>query len=170
MSGPKDIKTLEIARRTRKNLQFIDNAKKEGKDVEEFTQLLNSMLGMVISLREDFFKTVDIPWDVAKKQVGSDWDGSLEISGKEPSQEKPNLKPVSSFSGLISNIRHAFSHNNYLLIVDQEQDLITGVTLWNLPPRKPDTQTNRIWEADISETQLRRLAYLFVDFVEKWIQ
>ena len=56
MEPPKQDKTLEIAQRTRKNLEFIYAAKEQGKDVEEFTQLLNSMLGMVISLREDYFK------------------------------------------------------------------------------------------------------------------
>lgn len=48
MEPPKKEKTLEIAQRTRKNLEFIYNAKRQGKDVEEFTQLLNSMLGMLI--------------------------------------------------------------------------------------------------------------------------
>ena len=48
--NPEDEKTLTIARRTRKNLEYIYNAKARKEDVEEFTQLLNSMLGMVITV------------------------------------------------------------------------------------------------------------------------
>ncbi len=54
--APEDEKTLTIARRTKKNLDFVYLKKLEGENVEEFTQLLNSTFGILICLREDFIK------------------------------------------------------------------------------------------------------------------
>jgi len=61
--NPEDNKALVIAQRSRKNLDFIYTHKKKGADVEEFTQLLNSMLGMLICLREEYFKGREVTWD-----------------------------------------------------------------------------------------------------------
>jgi len=61
--NPGDKKALVIARRSRKNLDFIYAHKKQGANVEEFTQLLNSMLGMLICLREEYFKGREVTWD-----------------------------------------------------------------------------------------------------------
>ncbi|MBV6436815.1 MAG: hypothetical protein AELANPGJ_02087 [Anaerolineae bacterium] len=60
---PDDEKAITIARRTRKNLDFIYSAKAQGADVEEVTQLLNSMLGMLICLREEYFHGRTVTWD-----------------------------------------------------------------------------------------------------------
>jgi hypothetical protein len=67
MNPPGDKKALEIARRSRKNLNFIYAQKRAGADVEEFTQLLNSMLGMLICLREEYFKGRVVAWDVVRQ-------------------------------------------------------------------------------------------------------
>ena len=69
---PEDKEILTIAVRTQKNLAYIYRKSKEGEKekVEEFTQLLNSMLGMVISLREDYFKGNPVSWeDVEEKNL-----------------------------------------------------------------------------------------------------
>ncbi len=91
MTSPKDEKTLEIARRTRKNLEFIYSANQQGKDVEEFTQLLNSMLGMLISLREDYFRGSDIGWQRVQDLGLKNYKKDMEIKGKTPTSESPNL-------------------------------------------------------------------------------
>ncbi len=95
---PKADKTLEIARRTRKNLNFIYAAKNQGQDVEEFTQLLNSMLGMLISLKEDYFAGSHITWQKVKSMDLESWQRNLEISGKVSSDLSPNLQKINSFS------------------------------------------------------------------------
>ncbi len=43
---------LGFAARTRKNLEFLDNAANTGEDVHVVTQLINSLLGLVVFLHE----------------------------------------------------------------------------------------------------------------------
>lgn len=161
-------KTIEIAQRTRKNLEFIYQAKEHGENVEEFTQLLNSMLGMLISLSEDYFKGSTISWDDVERLGLKSWDPKLkQINGKMPTAESPKLKQLKSFSELITKLRNAFAHNNFDHTINGEKTLITGVKVWNIPLGKKGTPENRVWEAEISEKDLKSLAYLFVEYLEK---
>ena len=112
---PEDEKTLTIARRTKKNLDYIYKKNAEGEDVEEFTQLLNSMLGMVICLREEYFKDRNILWqDVANLGLPI-----INITDKAPTNKSPNLKQTNSFNQLITKMRHAFAHNCFTLKNDR---------------------------------------------------
>lgn len=43
---------LEFAERTRKNFEYIDRARNDEEDVHVVTQLINSLLGLVVFLRE----------------------------------------------------------------------------------------------------------------------
>jgi hypothetical protein len=167
MEPPKKEKTLEIAQRTRKNLEYIYRAKQNSENVEEFTQLLNSMLGMVISLREDYFKGSHITWQYVEGLGLANWNHGLEIEGKAPYFQSPNLQKINAFSQLITNLRHAFAHCCFDLIIDINTKQITGITAWNVPPGKPKTVENRVWEADIMENELKSLAYLFIEYLEK---
>jgi hypothetical protein len=167
MTSPKDEKTLEIARRTRKNLEFIYSANQQGKDVEEFTQLLNSMLGMMISLREDYFRGSDIAWQRVQDMGLKNYKKDMEIKGNTPTSESPNLDQINSFSQLITRLRNAFAHNCFDLVIDENTDQIIGVRVWNVPTGKPNNKGHRVWEAEIMEVDLKRLAYLFVEYLEK---
>ena len=155
-------KTLTIARRTRKNLDFMYAQKAQGADVEEFTHLLNSMLGMVICLREEYFKGEHVSWQHVQNHNLQ----KSSIRSKCPSEESPKLKPHNSFSQLTAKVRHAFAHNCFDLQRDKTNK-ITGIVVWNIPTGQLNNPENRIWEAEISEQQLRELAYLFVNYVEK---
>lgn len=165
MTAPENEKTLDIARRTRKNLDYIYRAKQQGEDVEEFTQLLNSMLGMVISLKEEYFLGSRITWQ--NVQNLQSWEPHLEIRGEVPSVQSPNLQRANLFSQLMTNLRHAFAHSNFDLIIDPNTKSITGVKVWNAPTGKGKVVQDRTWEAEIFEDQLRSLAYLFVEYLEK---
>ncbi|MBV9790301.1 MAG: hypothetical protein JOZ51_19075 [Chloroflexi bacterium] len=158
---PDEEKTLEIARRTRKNLDFIYAQKAAGSDVEEFTHLLNSMLGMVICLREEYFKGTSVTWEDVQVAGLS----PVEIISSPPTDASPSLKQHQSFNQLISCIRHAFAHNNFELLGDSE-NRITGIKVWNIGYRKENEPENREWEAIITEQQLKDLAYLFINYVE----
>lgn len=158
--NPGDKKALVIARRSRKNLDFIHAQKERGADVEEFTQLLNSMLGMLICLREEYFKGDEVTWaDV--RQYGLQ---PIHIEGDAPTTAYPELQHSKTFSKLISKLRHAFAHNCFELVGNP----ITAVKVWNMPPNdKSNKPSNRIWQAKLSEQQLRQIADLFIDFLEK---
>jgi hypothetical protein len=165
---PEDEKTLTIARRTRKNLEYIYRKKSDGEDVEEFTQLLNSMLGMVISLREDYFKGRHIGWErVEELKLLQGWYNLKSITGKTATQASPNLQKINSFSQLITKLRNAFAHNCFELISDRESKQITGITVWNIPSGQDNKPQNRVWEANISELNLKGLAYLVVAYIEQ---
>ena len=157
--NPGDKKALIIARRSRKNLKFICDQKRLGADVEEFTQLLNSMLGMLICLREEYFKGSEVTWDKVKASGLI----PIQIEGDASTQTSPNLKHSETFSSLISNLRHAFAHNCFELLGDP----ITGVRVWNIPNGTPNSHNSRTWQAELSEQQLQQVANLFIDFLEK---
>jgi hypothetical protein len=157
--NPGDKKALVIARRSRKNLDFIYAQKKQGADVEEFTQLLNSMLGMLICLREEYFRKNKVTWDEVKKYGLQ----PIPIEGDAPTSSSGKLKHSKTFSKLISNLRHGFAHNCFELVGNP----ITSVLIWNIPPRQSNLPANRIWQAKLTEDQLRHIAELFIDFLEK---
>jgi hypothetical protein len=157
--NPGDRKALVIARRSRKNLDFIYAQKRAGADVEEFTQLLNSMLGMLICLREEYFKGREVTWE----QVAESGLLPIRIDGELPTETYPNLEHSRTFSKLISKLRHAFAHNCFELTGNP----IEGVRVWNIRPGKEDSPENRVWQADVSESQLRQVADLFINFLEK---
>src|SRR5438552_10338131 len=103
---PEDEDTLELAHRSRKNLDYLYKKKAAGEDVEEFTQLLNSMLGIVISLREEYFKGSAISWkDVEQHGLLNERQNLKSNSGNKPTPESPDLQEVDSFSQLITRLR-----------------------------------------------------------------
>ena len=154
-----DKKALVIARRSRKNLDFIYAQKGKQADVEEFTQLLNSMLGMLICLREEYFKGSEVTWDDVEKH------GLQTISVAEDSANEisPRLRKSETFSKLISNLRHAFSHNCFELVGNP----ITGIKAWNIQTNQENLPENRVWQTELSEKQLLDIATLFMDYLEK---
>ena len=142
-----DEKTLEVARRTRANLQFMDEQYRLGAEVYEFTQLLNSMLGMIICVREDYLKAPQ-----GSSEPAVTWqniiDAGLHVSSDVRSK-------ADAFSTLISNLRHGLAHNGYDFLVSNGE--ITGIRV----------ETDRGWAANLSETELREIADLAVDYLER---
>jgi hypothetical protein len=164
---PENEQTLTIACRTKKNLEYIYRKRAEGEDVEEFTQLLNSMLSMVICLREDYYKGSHITWQELERRGLLRENTRLQsITGKKATRPSPKLQQVNSFSQLIGKLRNAFAHNCFKLIVNGHTRQITGITVWNVPSGQDNIPSNREWEADILETDLKELAYLFVGYIE----
>ena len=153
-------KTLNVARRTRKNLEFIIAAKKAGADVEEVTQLINSMQSMITCICEKYLKRDQI---ITWEQVQACGLQPIRINGDEPNTTYPNLKCSSTFDKVIRNLRNTFSHDNYELVGDP----ISGLKVWNLPPSKPDIPENRNWQAHISSEELKSIAFLLFDYIEK---
>lgn len=163
---PEDEKTITVARRTKKNLDYIYACKSQNEDVEEFTQLLNSMLGMVICIREDYFVRSHYEWEEIERLHLNSWRPGLQLPGKTASRKSPRLQQINSFSQLVTKIRHAFAHNCFEFIPTKNGKDIAGITVWNIPSGKPNNKENRTWEADILETELRDLANLIVEFLE----
>ena len=139
--GPEDEKTLIIAQRTRKNLDYIYEARSKQEDVEEFTQLLNSMLSMIICIREDYFKEGCISWDEIERKGLKHYNSELrDLAGDQAKIQSPKLKTISSFSQLTTKMRHAFAHNCFALNIDETTKQITGVTVWKRHLKKTTNQ------------------------------
>jgi hypothetical protein len=120
------------------------------------------MLGMIICLREEYLKGKTITWhDIQSKSLKP-----VRIDSKMPTSISENLKPHNNFSQLITYTRHAFAHNCFRLLKDDKTNHIRGILVWNIPVGKENKTENRVWEAEISEQQLKELAYLFIDYVE----
>jgi hypothetical protein len=160
---PCDKKALVIARRSRKNLAFMDAQKKAGADVEEFTQLLNRMLGMLICLREEYFKGHEVTWDEVKAAGLT----PVPVDGDCPNANSSALKPSKTFSKLIGNLRHALAHNCFEFTTDLSCRTITGLVVWNVPTKAENKPENRCWQASLSENILREIADLLINFLEK---
>lgn len=142
-----DEKTLEVALRTRANLEFMDEQRRQGAEVYEFTQLLNSMLGMIICVREDYFKAPRGSSEPAVTWQNLE-EADLHIS--------PSIREkASAFSTLISNLRNGLAHNGYDFLVSDGE--IAGIKV----------KTNKGWSADFSEDELREIANLAVDYLER---
>ena len=167
ISGNDDHVVLILAKRTRKNLKYIYEKKCEGAPVNEFTQLLNSMLGMVISLREDGLIGDDVSWEDAQGAgILRGRERLKDITGKQATRESPNLRQINSFSQLVFKLRNAFAHRNFQLESVGGQE-IEGITVWNIPPGQDRNQRNRTWEAHLSEEELKDAAYAIVAYVEE---
>lgn len=167
---PKDENTLTIACRTMKNLKYIYAQKDNGEDVEEFTQLINSMLGIVISLREEYFKGSNITWDDVKNNLHDFETNQIEslqtkLQGHICNSDNPNLEQANTFSKLMSNIRHAFAHNNFKLLASTDRK-ITGLELWNILDGE-NNDKNRIWESIFEEDDLLYLIKVLFAYLEQ---
>ncbi|MCA9894251.1 MAG: hypothetical protein KC615_14775 [Anaerolineae bacterium] len=155
---PEDEVILNLAHRTRKNLVFIDRHQNDP-DVEEFTQLLNSMLGMLISLHEEYFKgNPQVTWeDVSHKPIGNQTIGHVE-----------------NFSEFIEKLRHAFAHACFDLLGDPAQSRgeqeIVGIRVWNVSSRTPRPKirvAKRFWEAILTKEELREITEVLLDYLER---
>lgn len=110
----------DIATRTRHNLEKIEAQSAAGFDVYEVTQLINSLLGMLVFVHAKE-NLPDTPW--------SEIDGfpSVDFLLGEDQTEK--------FDKFIKFVRHAVAHGN----VEAEAEgkgskTITHLVLWNIPP------------------------------------
>ncbi|MDX1994014.1 MAG: HEPN family nuclease [bacterium] len=165
---------LTLARRTKVNLDFV-YAQRHSGNVYEFTQLLNSMLSMLISMRAEYFsQRATVSWDEVFEKVADKEEkifvgvskNEVQIKGDSPTTESPNLINSVYFSDLIDRLRNAFAHCCFELERDSSNN-IHGLTVWNVPIEKNrlDKQ-KRKWQASISEPQLRAIAYLLIAYLE----
>ena len=68
---------------------------------------------------------------------------------------------------MMDKLRNAFAHGCFDLIIDRNLNQITGVKVWNIPLGEKNVHSKRVWEAEIMENELKGLAYLFVEYLEK---
>jgi HEPN pEK499 p136 len=138
----------DFAMRTRHNLRALESLRATGQDVFEVTQLINSMLGLLIFPREDFVTSIPkIPIDALKKE------------GWPVPKMRPGFAPAPDLAELVRYLRNAISHFNVEFIGDGQNE-IRIVRVWN-----KDRTGTKTWEADLGLDELRGIAERFADLL-----
>jgi len=135
----------DFAERTKQNLDTIEKLQKDGSEVFETTQLINSCLGLLIFPREEYLQK--IPRMPLEK---------LEHEGWPIPRVTEGFKQVSDLRELISFLRHSIAHFNIEFIGDGH-NVIRTLKVWNF------RNSRKVWEAELSVDDLRKIAEKFTD-------
>ena len=135
----------DFTQRTLKNLELIENQKLDDPDAEvyEVTQLINSLLGLVVLPQEAQFKK--IPTTPLANLVRQGWAIPQTVVNHP---KTPNLRK------LIYYLRNAVAHFNIKFTTDDY--VLTGVKMWN------KTRSGKVdWAVDLSLVELRDIVKRF---------
>ncbi|GEM_PF-922985 len=124
--------------RTRRNLEKIERADEPDSDKYEVTQLINSLLGIVVFSKED--PKIDVPPVGPEQLLADGWPHGLVRSadGREH-----NLQEIVGF------MRHAVAH--YRIQLEPEENMIAGIRMYNDPPGKDAPR----WSVTLKISELR---------------
>lgn len=135
-----------FAERTRKNLEYIERACKEGADVHVVTQLANSLLGLIVFPWEREIQkrikeiTLDVPaWSF----------GELMKDGKRDSE---------TLGGLVRHLRNAVAHGHLSFSSESRKPDEVKIEFWD----GKDRDSHRDWVAMISSANLREFCLHFI--------
>ena len=157
--------TLEFAKRSRKNLEFIETAYAEGSDVHPVTQLTLSMLGLVV-----------FPWGerkqieaIAKKKTLQD----LESEGWPTwniLQDDYKDNPTNNLYTLTRRLRNAVAHGQVKFTSDSGKIEDVKILVEDKRSSKGSkTKKRDFWVAEIEATKLRAFCFKFFDFIDDYI-
>lgn len=135
-----------FAARTRKNLEYIEKQQELGEDVFEVTQLINSLLGLLVFPREIF---IDALPDMTL--IEAEAKGWPKIEFIEGHIEPQNIKSLVRF------LRNGIAHFNIEFIANDENQ-IHEVEIWN-------TYQGKTRKAKLTLDHIRQIAYSFIDFI-----
>jgi len=138
----------DFARRTRKNLEAIDRLHAEGRQVYEVTQLVNSILGLLVFPQQEY---VDQIPHIALDELRRDGWPIPKVTGR--------FEQVRDLNQLIRYLRNAITHFNIKFIGDGQNE-IEVLRVWNENDRGRKT-----WEAVLSVSDLRGIAERFIEFL-----
>ena len=136
----------EFARRTRCNLETVRSVQKSSPDLEvyEVTQLINSMLGLLVFPQQTFIDS--IPPKLLGELRGEGWP-IPEILGNYPQ--------VKNINQLVKYLLNAITHSNVKFIPDQDKQ-ISGLELWNINSKGRIT-----WRAKVSIDEIEKITEKF---------
>ena len=134
----------DFAERTRKNLRTIEDLQAKGGEAYEVTQLVNSMLGLLVFPREKFID-----------QIPQTSLSDLEAGGWPIPKVDGVFPQAKDLRELIRYLRNAIAHFNIEFIGEK----IQSVRVWNT---RNSTTT---WRAEIGLEELRAIAERFTDLL-----
>ena len=141
----------DFARRTRVNLETLRVLKETRPDIElyEVTQLVNSMLGLLVFPQQRFYEHVpkiplsdlaDLGWPIPR------------VEGNYPQ--------VKDLRELVRFLRNAISHCNLEFLADSNEQ-INGLIVWNTNPRTGQTT----WKARLSIEDIEKITDKFIQLL-----
>ena len=140
----------EFIARTQKNLIAIECLKDISCKVYEVTQLLNSMLGLLIFPKERFFEKIQ----------NKRWDMMVKEGWPLPSGDNAR---VSDLEQLIRNMRNAVAHCNFKVMT--EHDEISSIEFRNF--RRGDNHKEQPrWKGVYDVASLRTFIYMLLDHIQ----
>lgn len=141
----------DFVERTRVNLAHIENSLSEGDEVYEVTQLVNSLLGLLVFPEQRYFYQIpETPLNQLEKQG---WP-KIKVVGEYP--------PANDLREQMRYLRNSIAHFNLRFLTNEKSE-ISGIRVWNINPRKESRP--KTWEAKISLDDLRKLVNKFVDLI-----
>jgi hypothetical protein len=167
--APRD-KVKALAQRTRKNLAHIERAQKLGLDVHQVTQLVLSVLGMVVFPYEDKAFEDRVQLRTLDSHMRTKWKieefkENLKVA-KTRKQQKP-LLPTETWDQLLKHLRNAIAHyrisfdgldpnsHDYEKVIIRFEDQIND-----------DKETKPYWKAAVSASNLRDFCFQVFDLVQ----
>jgi hypothetical protein len=180
----------DFAVRTRANLTRIydlaaleDGKEPESRTVFEVTQLINSMLGLLVFPKEAYEGIPSTPISdleesgypcIAVQEVDAsegipdeatykehlDWDSNLEAHNCIVVRVLSSAKrKCETLADLIHYMRNAIAHCHIKFFCDGNYEIV-GIKVWNIPPKSSGKKN---WEATMSIDQLRQFTLRFIE-------
>ena len=140
----------EFIARTQKNLIAIECLKDISCKVYEVTQLLNSMLGLLIFPKERFFEKIQ----------NKRWDMMVKEEWPLPSEDYSH---VSDLEQLITNMRNAVAHCNIELIPEHGE--ISSIEFKNFRQGDNDRK-HPLWKGVYDVASLRKFVDMLLDHIQ----
>ena len=137
----------DFAQRTRINLAHIEGSLSEGDEVYEVTQLVNSLLGLLVFPKERYYYSIpEIPLS------------TLDVLGWPNIKVVGDFQPAMNLREQVRYLRNAIAHFNIHFLTDIDNQ-ISGVEVWNIRRGKMN------WKAEIQLDELRIIVDKFIDLL-----
>ena len=156
---------IGFAQRTRKNLEYVKGAFDAGEDLHVVTQLVNSLLGIVVVPKEKYFEESFLCVDLNElyKQQWPKWD----ITFDEP---KGKDRKTETLKDLIRHFRNAVAHGRFTYTgvygdPDAREISEVIVTVEDKYPGSKDFN----WRCEIRADELYRFCIRFTEYIEESI-
>jgi hypothetical protein len=141
----------DFAERTRTNLELVeDHVKRAPGTAFEFTQLVNSMLGLLVFPTERYHSRIP-PTPLS----------DLRESGWPVPVASENLPDPPDLRSFVRYLRNAIAHFNIKFEADGRGQL-TGLTVWN---RRGGRSAGKTWQATFTAEQLREITHRFIELL-----
>lgn len=137
----------DFAKRTRANLALIRTAAKAGQEAYEVTQLINSMLGLLVFPQQEFHEK--IPETKLSDLEKAGWP-IPRVLGDYP--QVANLKELARY------LRNGIAHFN--LRFTETGGHVDGLIIWNVPPGG-----KKNWEAELKIEELEGITDRFAQLL-----